>query len=551
MTTATPTWFGPPDRPLFGWVHAPDGGAARGGVVLCPPSGYEAVCSHRTLRVVAECLAERGIAALRFDYDGTGDAAGHHDDPDRVHSWVASVEAAVELLRAAGAPVVAAVGMRLGATLAACTPGVDALVLWDPVWSGRSFVRQLRALQLLGMDGLAGTPPAEDGSLAVAGAVYPGPTVDELRSLILPDLSAADMPVLVLHRPDQATPAQELTRLPAGTDVGEATDQDALLDGPSIGARVPHVAVDRVVAWLDAHLPGEATPFSPTTRSEAEVDGVVERFVALGPAGMFGITSEPATGAHADHPVLLLLNNSVDHHVGPNRMWVDWGRHMAGLGFPVARVDLSGIGDSPTRPGERADHPYGRWSVPDVVDAVRAVDRGAGVVPVGLCSGARNALDAGAAVALRGVCAVNPPLHIARRHIATLSPDDPRPATIERINAYRRWRHHLLLRVPTPLWRVLDRLGVVPSRARAIQGVVDTGADTLVVYGADDFYLSRVRRDSAWHLARLDAAANHRLVSVEDLDHGLMSPAGRDEVVRHLTEHLVATYATDGVRAST
>ncbi|MCU1487507.1 MAG: hypothetical protein JWN67_4253, partial [Actinomycetia bacterium] len=105
----TPTWFGPVDRPLFGWLHAPDGGTARAGVVLCPPTGYEAVCSHRTLRVVAERLAELGIAALRFDYDGTGDSAGRHDDPGRVDAWVGSVEAATTLLRAAGAPVVAAV----------------------------------------------------------------------------------------------------------------------------------------------------------------------------------------------------------------------------------------------------------------------------------------------------------------------------------------------------------------------------------------------------------------------------------------------------------
>jgi hypothetical protein len=334
----------------------------------------------------------------------------------------------------------------------------------------------------------------------------------------------------VLQRPDQ--PAREL----AGAEHAEATGQDLLLDGPSIGARVPRAAVDRVVAWLDERQPVPASPFAPTTRDEAEVDGVVERFVALGSAGMFGIATEGRT----DRPTLLLLNNSVDHHVGPNRMWVDWGRRMATLGFGSVRVDLSGIGDSPTRPGQADDHPYGRWSVPDVVEAVEAVDRGAGVVPVGLCSGARNALDAAVRARLRGVCAVNPPLHLDRSVIEVLSPDDPRPAEIERRNAYHRWRHHLLVRVPAPVWRVLDRTGLVASRARAMQRAVDEGADTLVVYGADDVYLWRVRRDSAWHLDALEHRPNFRLVTVEGLDHGLMSPEGRDEVVRHLTEHVVA-----------
>jgi hypothetical protein len=390
------------------------------------------------------------------------------------------------------------------------------------------------------MDGLAGSPPAEDGSLAVAGAVYPGPTVAELKSLTMPEPA---VPTLVLQRPDQ--PAREL----AGAEHAEATGQDLLLDGPSIGARVPRAAVDRVVAWLDERQPVPASPFAPTTRDEAEVDGVVERFVALGSAGMFGIATEGRT----DRPTLLLLNNSVDHHVGPNRMWVDWGRRMATLGFGSVRVDLSGIGDSPTRPGQADDHPYGRWSVPDVVEAVEAVDRGAGVVPVGLCSGARNALDAAVRARLRGVCAVNPPLHLDRSVIEVLSPDDPRPAEIERRNAYHRWRHHLLVRVPAPVWRVLDRTGLVASRARAMQRAVDEGADTLVVYGADDFYLWRVRRDSAWHLDALEHRPNFRLVTVEGLDHGLMSPEGRDEVVRHLTEHVVAAYdpVSPGVRAST
>ena len=38
---ATPLWFGPDERPLFGWVHAPNDGMARGAAVLCPPMFLE------------------------------------------------------------------------------------------------------------------------------------------------------------------------------------------------------------------------------------------------------------------------------------------------------------------------------------------------------------------------------------------------------------------------------------------------------------------------------------------------------------------------------
>ena len=119
----TQVWFGPESRPLYGWVSRPAGGVARGGAILCPPMGEEGRAAHRTFRRLAEELAEAGIVALRFDYDGTGDSAGLQDDPDRVPAWQASIEAARQYLLDLGAPTVAAVGMRLGATLAAAQCG--------------------------------------------------------------------------------------------------------------------------------------------------------------------------------------------------------------------------------------------------------------------------------------------------------------------------------------------------------------------------------------------------------------------------------------------
>ena len=113
-------WFGPPERSLFGFVTVPDDGRARGAVVVCPPMGMEGECARRrTLDTLAEELAADGILTLRFDYDGTGDSVGREEDPDRVASWLRGVDHAVAFVRSAGAPSVAVVGMRLGATLAA------------------------------------------------------------------------------------------------------------------------------------------------------------------------------------------------------------------------------------------------------------------------------------------------------------------------------------------------------------------------------------------------------------------------------------------------
>ena len=62
-----PLWFGPEDQPLFGWLHAPVSGAARGGVVLCPTLGMEAVNGRYTFRCLGDFFQVR---------EGGGDTDG-------------------------------------------------------------------------------------------------------------------------------------------------------------------------------------------------------------------------------------------------------------------------------------------------------------------------------------------------------------------------------------------------------------------------------------------------------------------------------------------
>ena len=80
-------WIGPPDRPLMAWLTRPAQGIGDVGVVIVPPVGYEYWSSHRTLRTLAERLAENGCLALRFDFDGTGDSGGDQWDPARLEAW--------------------------------------------------------------------------------------------------------------------------------------------------------------------------------------------------------------------------------------------------------------------------------------------------------------------------------------------------------------------------------------------------------------------------------------------------------------------------------
>src|SRR3954470_12671868 len=111
-------WFGPAERPLMGWLTTPAAGAGQSGVLILPPLGYQYWSSHRTLRTIAERLADMGHTVLRIDYDGSGDSAGDQWDPGRLPAWRGSVRASATELRAFGVTRLAIVGARLGGTFA-------------------------------------------------------------------------------------------------------------------------------------------------------------------------------------------------------------------------------------------------------------------------------------------------------------------------------------------------------------------------------------------------------------------------------------------------
>ena len=487
----TQVWFGPESRPLFGWVSRPAGGLARGGAVLCPPMGEEGRAAHRTFRRLAEELAAAGIVALRFDYDGTGDSAGLQDEPGRVPAWLDSIEAARQYLLDLGAPHVAAVGMRLGATLAAslATRADEApfssLVCWDPCLSGRTFLREGEALYGFGETGIE---VPDDGLRHTPGFQYDAETASALRTLDLGRLPA-DRPladrVLLLTRDDRPVPPAIVDRLEQEgprLESGAASGQGQLLDVPPELSVVPAEALGQVVSWLSAGVGDQpAVPVKAPDAEHAvlvgsEPDGaapVRERVARLGPDHIVGIVDEP-TEARAGAPWVVLVNVAAEHHIGPGRRWVEWARRWAAQGYRVARIDQSGVGDSPTRPGSRDDRAF----APEWIDDMRHVvtelaSDGAQVGVVGLCSGSYSAFEVAMWEHVDAVFAMNPrltlypaakgtPVYTKRRRAAML-PVKPiaRLALRHRILAGGLWRiyrelaiWHAPLLVP---WRVLRR----------------------------------------------------------------------------------------------
>lgn len=143
-------YFDANGRSLLAAVHLPSRLRPRSAaVLLCNPFGEEAVRAHRAYRMLARKLEEAGYATMRFDYAGTGDSSGDIGEFG-IADWLQDIAAAVaELRRESGIPRAVLVGLRFGATLAACAQReglrVAHVLLWDPVVDGAHYLRELGA----------------------------------------------------------------------------------------------------------------------------------------------------------------------------------------------------------------------------------------------------------------------------------------------------------------------------------------------------------------------------------------------------------------------
>lgn len=555
-----PCWFGPTDRPLFGWVHGP----ARSGVpavVLCPPLGRELGASYRALRRLAERLAGLGILAVRFDYDGTGDSSGSDADPGRVAAWLESVGQAAGLARSLGAGRLALVGLRAGALLAETAArrlgGLDGLVLWDPFASGKALVRHQRALQVLE----AGTLPEGAGRHELLGFQLGPAEVADLAALA-PDVAEGPAParVLVLHRPKDPALGRLLGRLGPGATAQPTSDHEQFLDVASEAQAMPEASLALVGDWLAGLLEPETTAGSagPSSLAATAVVGrgpageIREEARWVGPAGLFAVETRPERPG-SGVPTVVFLNPATDHHVGPNRLWVHLARRWAELGVRSLRLDLSGIGDSPARPGRAELVVRSADAFDDVREVAEALspDDPGDVVLVGLCSGAYQALESALELGARGVLAVNPSPVFNPPEMEGGGQMDPRrricrPSLAAGLTYRRlvpaRVRHHLR----PLLWRGFIAFGRDRAAGRWLGRLVGSGTDTFIVCGGvESHQLLEGARDE---LATLEATGRLRIEVIEDLNHGLLPASQRDEVAARFTAHLVErfTYPQEG-----
>lgn len=537
---AHPVYFGPGERSLAGWLHLPAAGRARGGVLLCGPVGREHAVAYPSLRLLAELLAEVGLAALRFDYEGVGDSAGSMDDPDRLAGWQDDIRTAMEFLRSAGSPVVSVVGLRLGALLALTALRDEQLisfVAWDPQLTGKRFLREQQLLASVGT-GPEAHSAAADGAVHAVGSVFPASLSADLNRLKVDrgaPVLAEDL--LLVHRPAEAGQVEPLRHLGSRVAALEVHGQERMLE--DVPSRPAVAAVKAIVGHLELAHPGPAARVRvPAHRRQLQLqepDGseVVEEFWRSADGLLFGIVCGPSS-VPSGGPTVVFLPTGVGHRVGVGDLWVDLARQCAAEGIRSLRLDLSGLGDSDVRPGHGAGEVVTQAAVDDIVQAARDLSPQdpSRVHLVGHCSSAWAALRA--AEVLRP-----PSVHVVHYlPFVEWTADVLAPSVTERSHLRQlltRARRSGLLPgradVPGWMWILLDHARVWPSPMRAIVDLVKAGTRVqLLTDEVEAGYFCSVGRLA---VSRLPAGG----LDIEVLpvrDHGLAALGTRQHVARSL-----------------
>lgn len=389
-------------------LFQPASGASSGvvrntAVLFLPPWGFEELCTHKLFRVMAEEFATDGIASLRFDYPGTGDALDDDAGTITLDVWYDTISAAFDLLRekTGGIPIMLVghgLGASMGLEMAERLDGLCGLVAMAPVGSGRGYLRELQLWARMIDEGLSLPEHLRLRDVAsIAGLIMPDGVSNALKKK---DFSTAHphrtIPYLFVNRPDRPADkalADLMATKGARVEQSDYIGFEAMIANPSM-ARLPLETMEHLVSWVVrraaalGHPPHLVSNTEISETAQLETRDFRETAMRFGRGQrLYGILCEPM-GPRRGASVLL-ASTAYDRQSGWGRSGVGMARRLARAGIASFRFDPANVGDSPPVPGFPEQVLYAETQYDDVEAALNVLEQRdlLPVIGVGRCSG--------------------------------------------------------------------------------------------------------------------------------------------------------------------
>lgn len=402
-------------------------------VIHVPAFGEEMNKSRAMIASQARELADRGMLVLIPDLFGTGDSTGSLSEATW-QAWRNEILYLIRWSRTQGADHITLWGHRLGCLLAAdvsSTEPPDAMLLWQPVHSGRQHMAQFLRLRVAGgLTSGSGETTAElrerlmqGESLEIGGYTLPGCLFQQIESQTLVKLTPdSNIRVTILEVvSEDCKPVTPITRnlveqwtqagvaCSAGTATGapfwmtqeliflpdlieKTSTQLGLVNGDSQNySGVGLNEGNQVCSILDGLTP----------QSEDGVDAVV---FPCGDEQLAGILHQ---GNGNSALGILVVVGGPQYRVGSHRQFVSLAEYLASHGLPVLRFDYRGMGDSS---GSLLGFEHIHLDITSAIDAFQSKDPTINEVVIwGLCDAATAAVFYAASdPRVRGLVLVNP-----------------------------------------------------------------------------------------------------------------------------------------------
>ena len=395
---------------LFSWLHLPKASNSVTDItIICPPLGHDYMSTYRTLRVLADSLAEKQIACIRLDYANNGNSSDLLSVKASVSDYVENIVDVYNFLRSQHPKTnIHCIGLGLGGTfafLAAQKVAFSSLTLWEPCLRGKRFIRELKALS-----GMLSNPTDRNQDIEAVGLHLTARFEEELMKTDLREInSLAVENILWLYRDEVKNDASFFENLKKISDSSEAygfSGYSEMTDIPT-DTIIPKDTISKITSYIQEHCykkqctdelsVDQANWVDKKSFTKFESELYEESLHMFGPAqSLFGVLCKPSKPGANDSPLVVFLNCGSEHNVGPHRTYTNYARKLAALGVSSLRIDIEGIGDSVSSGRNEDNFSYSPVVLEDITYALEyAKELGfEHFALTGICAGAYHSFKA-------------------------------------------------------------------------------------------------------------------------------------------------------------